>query len=694
VGISAISAYAQAAEKPLPLKRLRLYETGVAYFERSGRLAQDTGLPVPAAQLDDALKTLVVLAADKNSDFSGLTFNTRVTEQLGRALARLPSTTDSALDFEALARSLIGSQVELVTAKQRQRGRLLQVLAAADSGVERCVTNSARAVASDDAQGRGDDGAATVGTCALRKVPALLFMGDAGELSRIALPDLQQLRPLSADDLKRLRAALQGTSGPTHAHSLQIHGTKAEQITLGYVAEAPLWRTTYRLVLAPGGATLQAWALVHNDSDEAWNGVHMELVNGQPDSFLFPLAAPRYARRRLVTPENELPSVPQWLSGSADELWDRGESDDSIGHGTGSGYGAGAGGFTGRSVGAQTLEGESSLLAIGDLAQHAAATGYESGALFRYELPAPVELAAHTSLLVPLLRESIETARVSYFADDSTTAASAFLLRNTTRQTLPAGTIAVFEAGGFGGETALERMKPGEQRILSFGLDLDVELEHEGRDKVEETRQLVSFDEDRLVEHYVRTQQRRYQLHNRSGAERSLQLGVQAVNNARIEQADAVLVLAHGQVCATYVVAAGAKRAVQLRVVEGKQREFSLSKLTSTQLTALARDPHLPAAQRTQLTAAATALTEHEQQAARKRSLSSEIGLLEASARRTQASLAIVAKADPAHGRKLAAELVHTQKRLDECERQRAAIDPKPTLSAVRRALQTLETAP
>jgi hypothetical protein len=49
---------------------------------------------------------------------------------------------------------------------------------------------------------------------------------------------------------------------------------------------------------------LQGWALLHNDTDEDWRGGRVELVNGRPDSFLFPVAAPRYARRELVPPAN------------------------------------------------------------------------------------------------------------------------------------------------------------------------------------------------------------------------------------------------------------------------------------------------------------------------------------------------------------------------------------------------------
>ena len=48
-------------------------------------------------------------------------------------------------------------------------------------------------------------------------------------------------------------------------------------------------------------------------------GVH-QLASGRPDSFLFPLAAPRYARRELVTPKNELATVPQLMSKTPDAM--------------------------------------------------------------------------------------------------------------------------------------------------------------------------------------------------------------------------------------------------------------------------------------------------------------------------------------------------------------------------------------
>jgi hypothetical protein len=330
------------------------------------------------------------------------------------------------------------------------------------------------------------------------------------------------------------------------------------------------------------------------------------------------------------------------------------------------------------------------LLAIGDLSAHAEAQGQETGALFRYTLPAPIDLAAHDSLLVPLLRQPVTAERVSYFENDRAAAQSALLMRNTTQQTLPAGTLAIFEEGGFGGESALTRLKPGEQRLLPFGLDLDVEIEPKGVHQ-EQTRKLVSFKDDQLIEHFVRTQERRYTLRNRSGSPRTVQLGLSVVNNARIEHADAVVLLEGAPPSAVYKLDAQSTRAVQLTISEGLEHGRAFKQLSAAEVARLAADTHLPAAQRAPLAAAAAALADHAQRVASKRQLSAEIELLKAEAARLKDSLPLVAKADPERGRTLAAELVRSQARLSERERKRAGLDPQPALSAARAALAQLE---
>jgi hypothetical protein len=65
---------------------------------------------------------------------------------------------------------------------------------------------------------------------------------------------------------------------------LELDG-KAHDLLVGYVAETPVWRPSYRLVIEKGGATLQAWGIVQNLSGEDWTGVKLSLIAGSPLAF-------------------------------------------------------------------------------------------------------------------------------------------------------------------------------------------------------------------------------------------------------------------------------------------------------------------------------------------------------------------------------------------------------------------------
>ena len=93
---------------------------------------------------------------------------------------------------------------------------------------------------------------------------------------------------------------------------------KEHDLIVGYVAETPVWRPSYRLVInkkqdakAPGTADLQAWGIVQNLSGEDWNGVTLSLVAGAPIAFQATLEKPVIPVRPIVSDRGEvIASVP------------------------------------------------------------------------------------------------------------------------------------------------------------------------------------------------------------------------------------------------------------------------------------------------------------------------------------------------------------------------------------------------
>lgn len=525
-------AHGRHESRALPLTKLRLYETGVGYFERAGTLggAHGAGVPVPSGHLDDALESLVVLGAD--GSVQQVAFDSRQSPAVARARAGLPAEPDAEVRLHDVLVGLRGHDAIVRGGGKRVRGRIVDIIGVPEAG----------ATSPDAASPVSLQAGATPNHT------FVLMMTPRGGFRRIDVATITAVRPLDPALRQRFGAALDAAVALRSNARGMLDVAGRGEVRIGYLAEAPVWRASYRMVVGERNlAALQGWALVHNDTEEDWHDVALELVNGRPDAFLFPMAAPRYDRRELVVPERELSSVPQLLTTTADAMWgdflDEGEVGTigyGSGSGTGSGYGASFGGRSAKSPRVTMGGGTSDLVEVGNLAALATGTGQEARTVFAYDAAKHLELQAGRSAMVPLLSSKLEAELVTWVVDFTDgTARHAVRVANTTAQTLPEGTLAVYEGGGFAGEAILPRLKPSERRFLEIGDDPDTELEIEDRD-VQEDIKLLVYDDGNLTEHYLRTTTLSLVVHNRSGRARALHIEVPAGSNTEIDGADRI----------------------------------------------------------------------------------------------------------------------------------------------------------
>src|SRR5204863_5923451 len=103
-----------------------------------------------------------------------------------------------------------------------------------------------------------------------------------------------------------------------------------------------------------------------------------------------------------------------------------------------------------------------------------AATGAEVGDLFEYKIDQPVTVSRDRSALIPILQTRMEGERVSIYNEGNRRdrAMGGMLLKNTSPLTLEGGALTVIDGDAYAGEALMERLKPGEQRLISFALDL------------------------------------------------------------------------------------------------------------------------------------------------------------------------------------------------------------------------------
>lgn len=102
-------------------------------------------------------------------------------------------------------------------------------------------------------------------------------------------------KPRTEDDKRGLKQVVMSLDG------------KAHDLEVGYVAESPVWRPSYRLVVEKNRqAYLQAWGVVQNLSGEDWRDVKLSLVAGAPLAFEAQLGEAIVPARPVVTDHGEV----------------------------------------------------------------------------------------------------------------------------------------------------------------------------------------------------------------------------------------------------------------------------------------------------------------------------------------------------------------------------------------------------
>ena len=289
--LAVTAAVAQPAAE-VPVERVVLFTSGVGYFEHAGRVSGDADVTLRFGReaLNDVLKSLVV--EDRGGRVAGVVYPTQAPVE--RTLRSFAVDLSGSPDLAAVLRQVRGAEVVVTTPGGTVRGTVLSV-------GERPREAGGAAVPVD--------------------VLTLLTTGGLVSVrldtaSRIAFAD-PALQAEIAAALATLAEAQDGDRKPVR---VQFRGGGARPVRLGYVVEAPVWKTSYRLVLPErDGAegALQGWALVENPTEADWDGVDLTLVSGRPVSFVTDLYTPRYVDRPVVALDDDAVVRPETYAAGA-----------------------------------------------------------------------------------------------------------------------------------------------------------------------------------------------------------------------------------------------------------------------------------------------------------------------------------------------------------------------------------------
>jgi hypothetical protein len=97
------------------------------------------------------------------------------------------------------------------------------------------------------------------------------------------------------------------------------------------------------------------------------------------------------------------------------------------------------------------------------------------GELFEYTV-AGVNLPRQKSAMIPIVTENVEAERVTIYNASvlATNSLYGVRLKNTTHKSLLQGPLTILEKGGYAGDAQIDNVPAGQERLLSYGVDLQM----------------------------------------------------------------------------------------------------------------------------------------------------------------------------------------------------------------------------
>lgn len=277
------------APEQLPVRSVVLYKSGVGFFQHVGQIHGDEAVRIDfnSGQLDDVLGSLTVL--DLNGGrITGIGYNSEA--PFSQRLSALGLPLEANMDLGKFLEALRGTQVEIRNGNDSITGRLLSV--------EQKTRTTDRGLQEE--------------------VNLATLVSDAGEVRTVEVTPAVQVLMADTDakeDVSRYLSLLASQhQQELRRMTISTAGTGERELYVSYVSEAPIWKTSYRIVLASKEGEeplLQGWAIVDNTTGEDWNDVELSLVAGAPDSFIQQLSQPYYARRPVVPLPQAVELTPQ-----------------------------------------------------------------------------------------------------------------------------------------------------------------------------------------------------------------------------------------------------------------------------------------------------------------------------------------------------------------------------------------------
>ena len=434
LALTLIAPAALAVE--MPIRGVTLSSAGIAQIERAGEVAANAPVVfrAPLGDVDDLLRSLMIL--DPAGRVEGLSLPGW--DLLNEAFRGLPLRPADFENRASLLNALRGQEVEAAGA----RGRIATV-AETEAGLTLSLIGP-RGLLSVQLK-PGDE----------------VTLTDPALVARVARA-AEALAAARSDDERRIE--------------IRLRSDRARQVAVIYIAGAPLWKPSYRLMAPALGATggqarLMGWAVVENASGSDWEGVRISLVSDDAAAFRQPIFEP------ITVPRPELPvriveairvtpdTGPRPMVAAAAPMMAPPPAP----------------------APRATMQAEAAPAPLAVNVATEAAAGRVA-----FTLEQPVTIRSGETANLPFLDLTLPAERLWWVQDlAATRPLQALRFRNTSNHMLPDGLVTVYggpDAPSFLGDAELRALSPGDQRLIAFARDRDFRLTSQSSNRDDITR--------------------------------------------------------------------------------------------------------------------------------------------------------------------------------------------------------------
>lgn len=470
----------------LPIVHMTLYKHGVGYFRRRGKISGEAiQLSFRRETMDDLLKSLTVIDYGRGQ-VQGVDYETPQSQ--AERLAGCSVILDDRRSLRDLLMALRGRTVQLfIKEKESEIGLLVGLDEAAQDPLQKSIVSLLR------------EKSETVATLPLDRIEGVELRDET-----------------AAGDL---RFFLQTALGQESHRSITIRLSPGEHdLEISYIAPAPTWRVSYRLVADDPEADdpealLQGWGIFDNQLEEDLRDISLSLTAGMPISFIYDLYTPHTPTRPVVEEEDRTAAAPVMFEQAAEAEQAKMAK---------SSRGMGAGMSMADAFAAPAPAPTTAKMMAGTV--ESAATGEAMGELFQYKVSAPVSVGRGKSAMVPIISDKMSFKKELIYNGQKMAVHPVATIRfdNETGLTLERGPVTVLENGEYVGEAILPFTVDQSEAVISYAVELSL---HVTEDRQFETQlHALNVHKGYLIQQEYNIRRTIYRLDNRTATAKTVLL--------------------------------------------------------------------------------------------------------------------------------------------------------------------------